>query len=327
MLSAVTHRSVVSVAALCLFAGCSSDQELSTTTATVEFEPSREGGNLVIDALNDFEFGGSFESELGLVKFSAYRESETKLTAQALINDTLIDIYATSEDTGHVGFWVHGGKLDENAHQLLAAVHLQLADLFPYPQEGAKLDETPQHVGLLRNYLGFLSEAPMRLPDEFYDTRIGAEDRIRIGEPTTPPKPTTPPPAPPCGEVGDNDGVTLLPQCCNGGTTIAYQHDDLPGGHCFMTLGDVCGTSSPVGCAGRCGPGCTALPPYFQDCMDHDLCLVHDGGGGGLTPSGKCGDEWWDAADDFAVDAAYWGRLLTNPFNWAEAVIARASCS
>jgi hypothetical protein len=51
-------------------------------------------------------------------------------------------------------------------------------------------------------------------------------------------------------------------------------------------------------------------------------------GGSGLTPSGKCGDEWYDAVDDFAFDAAYWGRLLSNPFfGWVQAAITAAACS
>jgi hypothetical protein len=276
---------------------CCSEQAAVTTTSS-EIE-----GKLSIDSLNDYEFTGSYDSDVGTVKFVAFVESDTKISAVAFVNDTQIDLYATSEDDGHVGFRVHGGELDEKAHILLDRIHVELADRFPYPEEGAMLDESPQHVGLLRNYLGFLSEAPMRMQDDIIDTRIGREPKVirMIPDDKTPtPTQPTPTPAPACSDVPDNDGVTILPTCCRGGGAILFQHDDLPGGHCFMTLAGTCGTSSPSGCVGRCGPGCNAGPGYYQDCVDHDLCLDHEGGGSGITPAGKCGDEWWEAVDDFA---------------------------
>lgn len=298
-----TLRSIA-LASMVVFAAC--DEQASTTHVSSAIE-----GKLTIDALDDREFTGSYQSEAGTVKFVAFVDSDTRISAIAFVNDVQIDLYATSEDDGHVGFRVHGGVLDEKAHVLLYEIHGDLAERFPYPEEGSTIDDSPQHVALLRDYLGFLSEAPMRMKDDVIDTHIGRDpkiDRLIPDDKVPDPAPTpTPAPAPTCSDVPDNDGITLLPMCCFGGATVLFDHDDLPGGHCFTTLPGKCGMTS--GCAGRCGPGCGTVEGYYQDCLDHDLCLDHEGGGSGLTPAGKCGDEWWEAVDDFAF-AYSWGAPM-----------------
>jgi hypothetical protein len=60
-------------------------------------------------------------------------------------------------------------------------------------------------------------------------------------------------------------------------------------------------------CSGRCGAGCNHWfdDDYTWDCFDHDRCVDHYGGS---TMSGNpnCGDEFWDAADDYALTYGAW---------------------
>lgn len=318
MPSVSRHRSL----ALCsvivfqaVLASCGTD-ETAGAIATVTSPPDDRG--LRFDTLNDKELVASYESKLGTAKLGAVVESDTKLSALADVNGTLVEIYATSDDGGHVGFRVHGGVLDEAAHGLLDEVHGLLVQQYPYPGEGDEHDATPPHVQLLRSYVGFLSEAPMRMRDELYDTRLDAVDRREIRQKADPPREPPPPAPPPCSDVADNDGVTLLTSCCNGGAPVPWQHDNLPDGHCFTTMVNWCGNLSPTtgdalatSCPGRCGPGCANFPGYYQDCLDHDLCAMHDAPSSlAVTPDGGCGDEWQDAVDDFAISYSWWAPML-----------------
>jgi hypothetical protein len=54
------------------------------------------------------------------------------------------------------------------------------------------------------------------------------------------------------------------------------------------------------GSLGECGSGITGIGTYTYDCGDHDRCgRVH--GGSWLPWDGNCGDEYWDADDDFLL--------------------------
>lgn len=59
--------------------------------------------------------------------------------------------------------------------------------------------------------------------------------------------------------------------------------------------------SRSAGCHGGCGTSCATTNGYMTfsyDCGEHDPCgRVH---GGSTNPwDGECGDEYWDADDDF----------------------------
>lgn len=59
-------------------------------------------------------------------------------------------------------------------------------------------------------------------------------------------------------------------------------------------------------CTGRCGAGCNWFDnDYMIDCFEHDVCLDHFGGSA-LGGNADCGDEFWDAADDYIVTYAAW---------------------
>jgi hypothetical protein len=60
-------------------------------------------------------------------------------------------------------------------------------------------------------------------------------------------------------------------------------------------------------CSGRCGAGCNHWfdDDYTWDCFDHDRCVEHYGGST-MSGNANCGDEFWDAADDYAVTYGAW---------------------
>lgn len=60
-------------------------------------------------------------------------------------------------------------------------------------------------------------------------------------------------------------------------------------------------------CSGRCGAGCNHWfdDDYTWDCFDHDRCVDHYGGST-MSGNANCGDEFWDAADDYALTYGAW---------------------
>jgi hypothetical protein len=79
----------------------------------------------------------------------------------------------------------------------------------------------------------------------------------------------------------------------------ASAHDYCPThGYTSKTVAYGCGASS---CPGRCGAGCgvaDGLGAWYQDCLDHDVCNRDHN-----SQLGACGDEWTEAADDYAFGA------------------------
>lgn len=79
----------------------------------------------------------------------------------------------------------------------------------------------------------------------------------------------------------------------------ASAHDYCPAhGYSTKTVAYGCGASS---CPGRCGAGCgvaDGLGAWYQDCLDHDICNRDHN-----SQLGACGDEWTEAADDYAFGA------------------------
>ncbi|WP_416900864.1 hypothetical protein [Micromonospora echinospora] len=69
------------------------------------------------------------------------------------------------------------------------------------------------------------------------------------------------------------------------------------GDHCMMSELVYVGPAS-YDCMGKCGGGCFIITGYTYDCADHDRCgRVH---GGSTNPwDSNCGDEYWEADDDF----------------------------
>jgi hypothetical protein len=99
-------------------------------------------------------------------------------------------------------------------------------------------------------------------------------------------------------QVADGDGITYVRPCAKHWHWTS--HDATT--HCFFSYPTPAGQARDIKCRGRCGPGCPLLTTwgvYTQDCLDHDeCCRVH---GGCFNPwAASCGDEYREAANDFA---------------------------
>lgn len=55
-------------------------------------------------------------------------------------------------------------------------------------------------------------------------------------------------------------------------------------------------------CMGRCGGACGGWAPsaWAKDCLDHDICIVDQDGSNNFSNDTNCGDEFNQAADDYA---------------------------
>jgi hypothetical protein len=91
---------------------------------------------------------------------------------------------------------------------------------------------------------------------------------------------------------GDEDGIQYM-ACTRANRSLS--HDSA--GHCFLTESINSGPGSS-GSLGECGSGVTGIGTYTYDCGDHDRCgRAH---GGSFNPwDSECGDEYFEADDDF----------------------------
>lgn len=106
-----------------------------------------------------------------------------------------------------------------------------------------------------------------------------------------------------CNEQGGGSFTNLknIANVCDD-DTVFYRgsaHDFCPShGYSSRTVAYGCGASS---CPGRCGAGCgvaDGMGAWYQDCLDHDVCNRDHN-----SQLGACGDEWTEAADDYAFGA------------------------
>lgn len=97
----------------------------------------------------------------------------------------------------------------------------------------------------------------------------------------------------------DDDGIMYW-GCGSGYYWV--EHDAVS--HCFQGQWAYGGPDSND-CLGACGRGCDFYSVIVtQDCGDHDICgRIH---GGSVNPwDSNCGDEYWDADDDFLWGSQY----------------------
>lgn len=97
-----------------------------------------------------------------------------------------------------------------------------------------------------------------------------------------------------------NDGIS----CVSKGNWYTIQWDDDQNENTYTFSKQVNGDGGPrnIKCIGRCGGGCKPWWAWWaiwsKDCFEHDWCYSYlNVGTGGGDPS--CGDEWWQASDDY----------------------------
>jgi hypothetical protein len=278
------------VPCLALLAGCL-DVEQSTTS-----DPVSSG--LVLEVVTPTDVSGEYLGYEGTVHLVAH--TGPTVTAQLQLADTTIAV-AYDPRIGAGGQMTLSvlGPLGQTDRDVLHELALALDRAFPW--QG---DPRQRSGALLRTYAGFMTDWTLGPTRDPIATAVPPYPQQEPGQQTGGGGGSGGTSPPPC-QVSDDDGVTLLPQCCNGGTLVNWQHDAYD--HCFVTMTNMCGMGSAssgdplaTDCPGRCGSGCSAIPLYTQDCLDHDLCLMHHKGLGPTDPTGSCGDELREAVDDVA---------------------------
>ena len=277
--------------ALCL-AGCLDQPTIDEST-----DEQAVSSGLILDRVTAYDVNGRFAD--GDQVMTLVGHAGPTITAELIGPKTTISV-SFDPSQGEIGTMTFDivGPLDQADRNVLHDLAYALDRAFPYQR-----DPGQRSGALLRSYAGFLAEWTL---GPTHNVTAPLPPRNGSGGDDDPKKhPPNEQVPPPCQQP-DDDGVTVLPQCCNGGTVVAWQHDAYD--HCFVTMNDVCGMSSATSgdplatdCPGRCGLGCLSLPMYTQDCLDHDLCLMHHPGLGATDPTGSCGDELRDAVDDFVV--------------------------
>jgi hypothetical protein len=92
-------------------------------------------------------------------------------------------------------------------------------------------------------------------------------------------------------QESNEDGI--LYTGCNVNAWVVHDADS----HCFLGETIYVGPASSD-CMGKCGGGCFIITGYTYDCADHDRCGREHGGSTNPWDS-ECGDEYWEADDDF----------------------------
>lgn len=305
--------------------------DIETTDTTATTHVAREGAyGLRLEVANETDVIGSFTTREGSVRFASHAVVGRVVSASILVGETDIELSydAMVGEAGQMSILVEGDLVDRERQTLRALAH-ELYLVFPYQR-----DATQPGGALVRTFSDYLADWTLgRTPEPLLvlpPARPKNDEPIVYGGVgpggggSLPPPATTPSPTPVCGDRIDDDGVKALVGCCDGGRVTEWSHDAAPA-ECFQTARNMCGIDSATSgdplateCPGRCGSDCDFLPFYTQDCLDHDLCLMHDPGQGPLQTSGSCGDELIDASNDFvylygwalgwapAFDKLYW---------------------
>lgn len=234
--------------------------------------PERDGG-LVIETQTAEEIAGSFVHASSLVSFVSRRAGPDRVALRVDVNALTLD--ASVDVAGRIA------RMDGHNGIMLAEDRAALATLFESLRPlGAGSVDTRAHEVFLYRWIAYWAEAPV-------GTTLAAKE-------VRPPRPgfsaSRSGPLALC-QVADDNGIRYFD--CGLSPQVECHDAD----HCFTCASRAAGRNSDD-CAGECGGGCNGLDVYTWDCLDHDYCCrIH---GGCLNPwDAECGDEWWEADDDF----------------------------
>lgn len=213
---------------------------------------------------------GAFVADGSTVRYDARQLTEDASALTLEVNGMQIDVEldrATETLT-------EDGHLDALAQADIDAL-LALRDALGSPERMAL-----PHGELLLRHLDWLADAPADLVLGYHVIERATTGRFRSA-------------------TCNDDGLTCL--AGTNGTATAYY--DKSGGACTLVTNQTYGTNQGW-CRGRCGAGCPGWwfpdDDYTQDCFDHDTC-VDKLGAGNLGNDPNCGDEFWEAADDYVA--------------------------
>ncbi|WP_236606378.1 hypothetical protein [Sandaracinus amylolyticus] len=258
------------------------------------------------------ELVGSYARAGSLVTFESRTTGSGRAELHLVVNGFTYDV-AVDRAAGTVHLDGHGGTVFVEDREAMAALEQTLGDAFTFDES------TPLHEVALLRAASQLGDAPLGLT---FDPRVVDVSEARGGDklpsPGTLVQETLPggvetvvgimgadgeilavddPSAPEAlhCQYGNEDGIWRLPGC-NGVHWAWAEHDAT--NHCLRAENSPYGTGTD-GCSGRCGITCNSSWNLFTwDCLEHDDCSI-DHGGGTNPWDASCGDEYWEAADDW----------------------------
>lgn len=224
------------------------------------------------------ELSGHFEHAGSIVFFTSHREASGATSARVEIGPLVLE--ATREPVhGDVTWTGHGDSLILPDREALTALAIELNQgLFAR-------NDLPAHEDFFHRLVNYWAEAPLGLALE---ERTVVRPEATIGRPG--PRQEG---APEGCYFADNNGITYF-SCSYNNKVVC--HDQNGGGHCWLCQSVLAGCGGE--CLGECGPGCYGLNIVTWDCGDHDQCCRQHGGCTNPFDS-ECGDEYFEAADDF----------------------------
>ncbi|WP_159397372.1 hypothetical protein [Sorangium cellulosum] len=259
--------------------------------------PGAEAGEaeLRITAHTETAFAGTFDAkgEGELVEFEAHRTGPATATLHLEVNGQPFD--ASYDGEAMTARWNgYNGALYPEDLAALKHTLAALGDHFGGDQESLRL-----HEDFLVRRISFWSEAPagLTMPERELDLSAPHGETVRVA----PPGVVVHEEGAAESETGalevnhqaaNEDGILYLR--CNVASIAVHDAS----GHCTQFESIFAGPNSDD-CYGKCGSGCGfGTAGYTYDCLDHDRCgRAH---GGSANPwDDECGDEYWEADDDF----------------------------
>ncbi|WP_438023847.1 hypothetical protein [Sorangium sp. So ce233] len=248
---------------------------------------------LRITAHTETDISGSFEAGGERVAFEAHRTGPATATLHLEVNGQPFD---ASYDGGAMSARWNGynGALYAGDLAALKRTLAALGEHFGGDQESLRF-----HEDFLVRRISFWSEAPagLTMPERELDLSRPPGETLRVA----PPGVTVFEEGDERAETGgievdhqgsDEDGIRYIR--CNANSLATHDAN----GHCLQYESIFAGPNSND-CMGKCGGGCGfGTAGYTYDCLDHDRCGRKHGGS--VNPwDAECGDEYWEADDDF----------------------------
>lgn len=277
-------------------------------------------GRITLSAASDEALVGSVESHSGAMSFRARGVDATGRAARAgttparvqvrlEINGAVLD-HTFDEAAGTLV--VHAAEratIAEGDREVLRSFHQELGRSLTARGDMKRM---PKPHDVLWRLAEMYAEVPVgRVFEGDWVIRRGTSEPVNqpiAQEPTIEERLSAPQPQgeltiAACNERGGGSFTNLksIANVCDDDIRLyrySY-HDYCPShGYSGRSVGYGCGHSA---CPGRCGPGCgvaDGVGAWYQDCLDHDICNRDHN-----SQLGACGDEWTEAADDYAFGA------------------------
>jgi hypothetical protein len=247
---------------------------------------------------------GTFARSATMIEFRATAKSAVSAEVTLSVGGKK---FTASKDIGKGAVRWSGGNasLQPDDRMALEAFASTLESTWIKPANAAKTS-IPLHRDLTTRLAMLLAEAPVGTkigtqnvprPVEQYgkqkrpDSTIAVESCIKEGAFATVPNSAERSAVIAACQESNEDGIWYTG--CNVYAWVVHDADS----HCFLGESIYVGPASSD-CMGKCGGGCFVITGYTYDCADHDRCgRVH---GGSTNPwDSECGDEYWEADDDF----------------------------